>query len=255
MALVPLLYLSITFFGQFVGQQTMNEIIGSVLRDQVGIQDTDGIMDFLGEVDLGSGNVMLQVFGVLALMFSCTAILNSLKRSINEFYGVDQRKLGRKKRVVRGVLFRLISMLFILGITTFIIVLYFAETIFLSFGNRFFEDLELVNWFFSGVARHGIPVVMNVVVFSFVFKYLHDGVLKWRMAIHGGLATGILLYFGQLLIKFYLMNYFFASSGGVAGTMLIILVWVYYSSQILFLGAKFTAAYAKLRGVPIVLRD
>jgi membrane protein len=84
-----------------------------------------------------------------------------------------------------------------------------------------------------------------------VFKYVHDGIVKWRLAFRGALLTGTLLYLGQLLIKYYLFNYFFAANGGIAGTFFIILAWVYYSSQIIFYGAKFTAVYAKLIGQPI----
>jgi membrane protein len=255
MALVPLLYLSITFFGGFVGHDTMLEIIATLLKEYIGIQDISGIIEFLDQVDLGAGSLTLKVLGIGALLFSCTAILNSLKKSINEFYDVDNRLLNRKKRIVKGVIFRGVSMVVIVGLTTLVIALYFAETIFLSLGNRFFEDAELLNWLFSAIARHGIPITLNLIIFSFLFKYLHDGVVTWRVAIRGGVVTGILLYLGQLLIKIYLMNYFFAASGGVAGTMLIILVWVYYSSQILFLGAKFTAVYAKFKGTPIMLRD
>ena len=79
--------------------------------------------------------------------------------------------------------------------------------------------------------------------------------VKWKIAFSGALATGLMLYFGQLLIKYYLGNYFFAKDGGIAGTMLVLLAWMYYTSQIIFLGAKFTAVYAKMVGQKIVLRD
>lgn len=253
MALIPLLYLSITFFGMVVGHDTMLNIIASILRNQIGLEDISGIISFLDEVDLGSGSLAMEILGILALMFSCTAIINSLKKSIDDFYDLDRKKMNKKTRLVRGVLFRFGSMILIVAITVLVIALYFAETVFLSLGNHFFEDLKFVSWIFSSIARHGIPILMNFIIFSFVFKYLHAGYVKWKVAAFGGLVTGMLLYFGQLLIKYYLMNYFFAASGGVAGTMLIILVWVYYSSQILFLGAKFTAVYSNYKGYPILL--
>lgn len=255
MALVPLLYLSITFFGTFVGHDTMLDVIAEILHEYIGLQDIDGIMEFLDEVDLGGGSLVMKILGFAALLFSCTAILNSLKNSMNEFYDIDRIAMNRKKRVLKSIVFRLSSMVFIVGVTVLVIALYFAETIFLSLGNKFIEDLELLGWMFSAVARHGIPILLNAVIFSFVFKYLHDGFVKWRLAIIGGALTGLLLYLGQLIIKYYLTNYFFAASGGVAGTMLIVLVWVYYSSQILFLGAKFTAVYARYKGQAIVFHD
>lgn len=254
LALVPLLYLSLLFFGGLVGHQTMFDIIASILKEQIGLKDISGIMDFMDEVDFGGGSLFMEVLGVTALMFSCTAILNSLKKSINDFYNLERKKLKTRVRIVKSVLFRFASMVFIVGATVLVIGLYFAETIFLSFGNRFFEGRQLISWFFSEFAQHGIPILMNLIIFSFLFKYLHDGVVKWKYAIVGGAVTAVLLYLGQLLIKYYLMNYFFAADGGVTGTMLIILVWVYYSSQILFLGAKFTAVYSRFKGSPITIK-
>ena len=252
LALVPLLYLSITFFGRFVGQDTMVEIISAILKDQVGITDVDEMFGFLKTVDLSSGNPWLEFVGFLALLFSSTAILTSLKRSLNEFYDIDEQlKLGTRKKIVRGIVFRLISMLFILGATVLIIVLYFAETIFLSVSHKWLSSYGSVDWFISSLASYGIPILMSAIVFTFVFKYLHDGKVKWKMAIQGALVTSSLLYVGQLLLKFYLTNYFFAAKGGVAGTLLIILVWVYYSSQIIFLGAKYIAVRSRIKGHPI----
>lgn len=193
----------------------------------------------------------MRVLGIAALMLSCTAILNSLKRSINSFYRVKKKSVGRKKLIFQTLIFRGVSMLTIAAITSLVIALYFAETFILSLEEQYFSDRQLLSWFFSNFARHGIPIVLNILVFTMIFKYLHDAVVKWRVALVGGIVTGIFLYLGQLLIKFYLVNYFFAAEGGVAGTMLVILVWVYYSSQILFLGANFSFVYARYKGMPI----
>jgi len=250
MALIPILYLSVSFFGSFVGQDLMQEIIRELLHENVGIEEVGGIIDFLGQVDL-SGNFALKTIGVLALMLSSTAILNSLKRSMTEFYDLDRHMLNRRKKIVRGVIFRAISMIAIAVMTSVVIAIYFLETLVLSLEERYFSENELISWLFSNFAHHVLPVLLNFVVFTFIFKYLHDGVVKWRVAITGGVVTGIFLYLGQLLIKFYLANYFFAAEGGVAGTLLVILVWVYYSSQILFLGAKFSFVYARFIGEPI----
>jgi membrane protein len=90
-----------------------------------------------------------------------------------------------------------------------------------------------------------------VIIFVLIFKYLHDAIVPWKIALAGSVFTSILLYIGQLLIKYYLTNYFFARDGGLAGTILVILVWMYYSSHIIFLGAKFTAVYARKIGKPL----
>ncbi|MDC3253181.1 YihY/virulence factor BrkB family protein, partial [Crocinitomicaceae bacterium] len=220
-AIVPLLYLSISFFGMIVGHETMSNIIASILRNQIGLNDIDGIMSFLDQVDLGSGSPVMQFFGIIALIFSCTAILNSLKGSINAFYGLDLTNAVPKKRIVRHLFSRLSSIVFITAITIFVIALYFAETVFLSLGVALLEDFKFLGWILTVVSIYGLPLVMNCVIFSLVFKFLNDSDVHWKIAVKGGVFTGFLLFLGQFLIKYYLSNYFFASSGGVAGSFLV----------------------------------
>lgn len=255
LALVPISYLSITYLGAIFGEEVMLNLIDTVLKEQVGLSDGSGILDFIGEIEFGTGSVFIQIIGIIVLLFSCSVIFNSLKGSINDFYDIDTSNIRRRKKIIRGLLSRLISMIFIIGITLLVVVLYFTETMFLSIGNNLLANVESLKWLITGMAHHGIPIITNLIVFSIIFKYLHDGKVDWKMAIKGSLLTTTLLYLGQLLIKYYLINYFFGTGGGVAGTMLIILVWVYYSSQIIFFGAKFIAVYSKMTGTEIEYRN
>ena len=122
--------------------------------------------------------------------------------------------------------------------------------------SDFFNNHHIVDIVLSNLLRHGLSIFSNALLFTMIFKYVHDGFVKWKLAFGGALVTSILLYVGQLFIKYYLFNYFFGSqSGGVAGTLFILLAFVYYSSQIIFFGAKFTAVYAKKIGKPIHFKE
>ena len=255
LALVPMLYLSITYVGMLVGNDVIIDVVASMLKQWIGIEDASGIVGFLGEVNFNKGSSFLQVVGILALLFSCSAIFNSLRRSLNAFYDIDDYKAGRKKAIIRNVFARLVSLSFVIGGTLLIVVLYFAETLFLSFSTDVLRNMELLSSVFASLINHGLPILTNLIVFAFIFKYMHDGKVQWRFAIRGALLTSVLLYLGQLLIKFYLTNFFFAANGGVAGTMLVILVWVYYTSQIIFFGAKFIAVLSRMEENPITHRD
>lgn len=251
LALVPLLYLSVTYFGMFLGQKEMTNIISTVIEQYIGLKDISGVISLLDQVSFEQGSTFLQIIGIVALLFSCAAIFSSLKRSLNEFYDVEVPKLGRRKMILSTIFSKLISMLFVVGATLILLILYFLETIFLSLSDHFLEGMNMLHWLFSGAARVGIPILTNVILFTFIFKFLHDGKVLWRNALRGGLVTSGLLYLGQVLIKFYLTNYFFASGAGVAGTFLVILVWVYYSSQIIFFGAKYIFVLSRMKGTPI----
>lgn len=253
-ALVPMLYLSFETFGRIVGQDTMVEIVSKMLKEQVGIKDISGIISFLNEMDLEKGSFILNLSGIIALVLSSTALLMSLRGSLNDFFDVEKVFLSKKKMILDTIVTRLVSVSMLAVFGVIVIVLYFAQTILISIGNEFFNQTNAMSWFFMEFAQHGISILTNLFIFTLIFKYLHDGLVMWKLALGGALITSILLYFGQLLIKYYLTHYFFAKDGGIAGTLMIILLWTYYSSQIIFFGAKFTAVYAKTVGKPIVVK-
>jgi membrane protein len=250
-ALVPLLYLSVTYVGRLIGQDVMIRVIGDVLKNKVGISDVKGILEFLNSLDFEKSNFFLELTSVIALLIACSAFLVCLKNSINAFFGIEVNFASNRKKIVRSILFRLLSIVGVTLFTGFIVSLYFAHTIVISFGHHMFDQKEWLSILFFNIANHGFSLLSNFFIFSIVFKYVHDGTVSWKLAIGGAMVTSVMLYVGQLLIKYYLFHFFFAASGGLAGTLFILLAWVYYSSQIIFFGAKFTAAYAKYMGRPI----
>jgi membrane protein len=254
-ALVPILYLSIVSFGQFLGQEKMLEIISNVLTDQVGIKDVKGIIDFLNEINFQKKNTVLQGVGILVLLISSTAILSSLKHSINEFYDIELVHETKKKLILATLIEKLLHILLLMVFGLIIILAYFAQIILLSFGDFLFQSLNEFHSIFEFLTMHILPLFTNVVIFYFVFKYISDAFVPIKYALAGSLITSILLYLGQLLIKYYITHYFFAKDTGIAGTLLILLTWVYYTSQLIFFGAKFIAVYAKNTRNPLQVKN
>lgn len=250
-ALVPMVYLSLISFGKFVGQETMLEIIDDILRKEVGLEDSSGIIDFLRQVDFEKGSVIMNIVGIVALLLSSSALLASLRTSINEFFDITNTIEGRRDRFVHHLSARLANIVLLPVLGIIVVVTYFGETFILSASHTLLGQLNYAEAFVIGVLQHVLAILTNVLLFALIFKYLHDGKVEWRLVFSGAIVTAVLLYAGQLLIKFYLKNYFFGSSVGVPGTILVILAWMYYSSQIIFLGAKFIKVYAVMVGRPI----
>jgi membrane protein len=251
LTLVPIIYLSIVSFGKIIGQETMVTIIAKFLKENIGISDVAGIIDFLKDVDFEKGNIVMQLIGIFVILFSSSALFNSLKFSINEFFDIEKKFDSRKKEFLSGLMTRLKSIILLTFFGFVVIITYFAQTIVISFGTQILGEIDTLMWFLYVFAQHILVILSNVIIFVLIFKYLHDAIVPWKIALAGSVFTSILLYIGQLLIKYYLTNYFFARDGGLAGTILVILVWMYYSSHIIFLGAKFTAVYAKKIGKPL----
>ena len=127
-ALVPIIYLSIVSFGKIIGQKTMVKIISGVLKDQVGIKDVQGIIDFLNQIDFEKSNVLLQTVGIIVLLVSATAMLASLKHSINDFFDIERVIEDKKKKIVQGLLDKLMHAGLLMVFGLIIVIIYFTQT-------------------------------------------------------------------------------------------------------------------------------
>jgi membrane protein len=250
-ALIPILYLTITSIGMILGQERIIEIVGFFMESKMGVGDVSGFTDLMQEWGVGaSGTVLLKVIGTIVLIFTSTAMFNSLRNSLNSFFGI--KPIKHYNVVLESLFSRLVSFGLLALFAVIIIVIYFAQSVLLSFTTEWLAEGSFGQKSFLLFFEHFTMIFVNFVLFAFIFKYLHDGKVKWKLALGGSLFTSILLYLGQLLINYYLSNFFFAANSGIAGTLLAILTWIFYTSQIIFLGAKFTAVYARKVGKPII---
>lgn len=250
-SLLPMIYLGVYFFGRFLGNENVHELIFDFLHNQVGMQDVTGIMDILQSYDVEKRNPVMETVGIITLLFASSAFVVSLHKSINDFLDIEPVSAPVKKIILRTLLSRLLAIGFI-GILGFIIILiYVAQTVLISIGQDIITNSTL-QFFFNNGLDHAASIATNFLVFTMMFKYIHDGKVKWKAAMSGAFLTALLVYLGQILIKFYLTNFFFAANGGVVGSVFVVLAWIFYTSQILFLGAKFVKVYSEMVGTPVV---
>lgn len=250
-ALVPIIYLALTSFGAIVGQDRIIEIVGYLMESNMGVEDVTSLTELMYQWDIGSGSSLaLRIIGIFVLIFTSTAMFNSLRNSLNSFFDIEP--IHHYNVVLENLLSRLISFGMLALFALIIIVVYFGQTVLMAFSGELFAEAGGIRRTLLFTLEHLSMIIVNFLLFAFIFKYLHDGYLKWKLALGGSLFTAILLYLGQLLINYYLSNFFFAANSGIAGTLLAILTWIFYSSQIIFLGATFTATYAKKVGKPII---
>jgi len=250
-ALVPIIYLAITSFGIVVGQDRVVEIVGQLMESHMGIKDVSVFTDLMYQWKIGGGgSLALRIAGIVVLIFTSTAMFNSLRNSLNSFFEIEP--IHHYNVVLESLVARLISfgMLALFGLI--IILIYFGQTLLMTISSELFAESGNLRSLYLFLLEHISGILVNFVLFALVFKFLHDGYVKWKLALGGSLFTAILLYLGQLAVNYYLSNFFFAADSGIAGTLLAILTWIFYTSQIIFLGATFTAVYAKKVGKPII---
>ncbi len=248
---VPIVYLSTSIFGRVVGKEKMQTIIIDLLQNQIGISDTKGLMDFLNSVNFDKPSLFLEIISIGILLYGCSAFLVSLKRSINEFFDISKKKRHEENIIMDIIGFRFLSVAFLALFAFIIILLYFLQGfIFYAFTNYLHYKNGFID-FTLEFFQHLISIFSNILIFTIVFKYIHDGFVPIKLAIKGAFVTSVLLFLSQLLIKYYLHNYFFLGNMGIAGSLFIFLAWVHYSAQIVFFGAKFTAVLAERDGIKI----
>lgn len=250
-ALIPLLYLSLSVYGRIIGEARMKEIVSDLLVNMVGVQDVQSILNFVTSLDLEKGSLLMDILGGLVLLFASSALMVSLKQSINLYMGISTTHFTRKRAILEYAIFRVASMILISVLSIILILIYFFQMLVVSLGDRLIGDAGLIHWAFSSLFSNAVSIATNLLFFTIVFKYFHSGKILWRLAFVGATFTSIVLFFSQMLIKLYLSNFFFAAKGGIAGSLMVLMVWVFYSSIVIFLGAKFTAVYAKAAGVDI----
>ena len=230
--------------------KNMENMIVGFLNEQVGIQDTSGILQFLQSIDLEEPNVTLEIISVGVLVVGGSAFFTSLKRSMNDFFEIDRHKRNEGNVIISFLSFKFLSIGLLALFSLIVILMYFLQ-IFIVSGidhylstNNMFVSVSVV------IFENLLSIFVNFLIFSVIFKYVHDGFVVWRLAIYGGLITALLLFCTELILRYYLRNYFFLGKMGIAGSLFVILAWVNYSAQMVFLGAKFTALLGKRLGMP-----
>jgi membrane protein len=239
-AFVPIVYLTTSIFGRVFGKETMESIISDLFKNQIGIEDSSGIMSMLNGVDFDKPSIWMEIFSITIVVYTCSAFLVSLKRSINAFFRIKSYKIKKENVILDFFGFRFLS-LGLLALFALVVILFYFVQIFVFSGLETYLNANnfLVDFSFK-LIQYSISILSNAIIFTLIFKYIHDGKVEFRLAFRGAIVTSVLLFFSQLLIKYYLQNYFSLGNLGIVGSLFIFLAWVNYSAQIVFFGAHFT---------------
>lgn len=191
-----------------------------------------------------------MVAGLAALIFAATGAFAQLQATLNRVWGVEPDP--DRGNVRNFLLKRVLSFGMILGVAVLLLASLVAQALLSSFGDVVAAVLPRAA---SDVALRllsiGVSVAAATLLFGLVFLVVPDARVHWRDAWKGALTTGILFLVGNLLLGIYLSRGSPASAYGAAGSLALILVWIYYSSMIFFLGAELTQVLARRRGEEI----
>ena len=147
---------------------------------------------------------------------------------------------------------RLLSFGFVIGLGFLLMVTLVANAVVIGFMDKLAELVPALGSFMLATTSWVLTTAITAGIFALLFRFLPDARARWRDIWAGAIFTALLFGLGRVVIGFYIGNSDFSSTYGAAGALITLLVWTYYNSQILFLGAEFTQAWARWRGNPIV---
>ncbi|UVW30149.1 YihY/virulence factor BrkB family protein [Massilia sp. H6] len=243
-SLAPILVLVIAVAGMFYGHDAAQGQLLDELRGLVGAQGAETIQTILaGARNQEDGRFATIVAGVL-LLIGATTVFAELKDSLDEIWGVPPPKDAGFWDLIRT---RLLSfgLILVLG---FLLLVSLAVSAGLAVIENYIGDMWKDAAFVMGWVARGISFVVIAVLFGVIYKLLPRIRLSWHDVIIGALGTAAMFSLGKFLIGLYIGNSGAADSFGAAGSLIALLLWVYYSAQIFFLGAEFARQYALKMG-------
>ena len=237
-SMAPILVLVIAIAGLFYGQQAAQGELLAQLKGLVGNQGADAIQLVLaGARDRDQGRWATLLASAL-LLFGATSVFAELKASLDEIWQVPRPLQGSVWDALRT---RLLSFGLVL-VLAFLLMVSLVASAALALLERYWSGLKAV--YLLSLLADGLGFCVIAVLFGVIYKTLPRVRLSWRDVAIGALATAALFNVGKYAIGAYIGNSGVASSFGAAGSMVALLLWVYYSAQIFFLGAEFARQYA-----------
>ena len=239
----PLLLIAVAMAGIFFGQEAAQGQISGELGKIFGAQMAKSLEEMIQAAAKPKSGMVATIIGVITLMLGASGVFGQLKDALNTIWNVEPKKAGGIMGFVKQ---RFLSMAMVLGIGFLLLITLVFDTVIAAMGpwlermmggEALLQTVQLV-----------LSFAIAVVLFAAIFRILPDLKIAWRDVWFGAVFTAVLFVLGKFGLGLYLGKAAVGSAYGAAGSLVILLVWVYWSAQILFLGAEFTQVYARTFG-------
>lgn len=243
-AVTPLLLISIAIAGLVFGEEAARGDVVRTVSEVVGETAGRAIEEVMRNArqSVHSGT-LAALIGFALLLFGASGVFNHLKESLNAIWNVAPRERGGLVRFLRK---RFLSFAMVLAVG-FLLLVSLIISAALAAGGRYVGSRLPGGETLWQVVNLVVSLAVITFLFALIFRYVPDIRVAWRDVWMGAAFTAILFTIGQTLIGFYLGRSNIATAYGAAGSVVVILVWIYYSSLIVFFGAEFAEVYARRR--------
>ncbi|MEC5166071.1 membrane protein [Flavobacterium sp. PL11] len=248
-SLPPLLIIILSIFSFFFGQDAVTGRFFSQINGMVGDKAAVQIQETIKNIELSDSNTIAAIFGGIMLLIGASGVFAEIQSSINSIWGL---KAKPNKGIIKFVKNRLMSFSMIASVGFLLLVSLMVNTVMDVINERlmvYFPDITVYIFYVLNIV---ILFLTTTMLFATIFKTLPDGEIGWKDALIGSSFTSFFFMFGKFAIGFYLGSSTVASVYGAAGSVIIIMIWVYYSAIILYFGAEFTKVYTSEKGNKII---
>ncbi|MGV3538352.1 MAG: YihY/virulence factor BrkB family protein [Rufibacter sp.] len=248
-SLPPLLFIVVKSAGAIFGEDAVSGQLFTQIKGIVGDDAAAEIQKILQNVHLEGNSPLATWIGIGTLIFASTTIFVTLQESLNQVWNLQTKA---KNGILKLVMDRLLSFGIILSIAFLLLVSFVISAVLGVLTDFLQQQLPGVAVFFIFLLDIIVSLTFITLLFALIYKYLPDAIIRWRDVWIGAFVTALLFILGKYLIGWYLGQSDMNSTYGAAGSIVILLSWVYYSSLIIFFGAEITQEYADTYGQPVV---
>jgi len=249
-SIAPLLIIAIAIAGFIFGERAAQGQIVERLETEVGPSVANTIQMLIVNISRPQSGIIATVLGVATILWGASSIFTHLKIALNTIWNVT---LPPKRGIMGLIADRLLSLLMVLGVGFLLILFLTASTVLAAANDILSAWLNTPESLWHQI-DFLLSFLVTMVLFACMFKFLPDVKIAWGDVWIGGAITAILFTIGKILIGFYLGKSTVASAYGIAGSFVVLLLWINYSAQILFFGAEFTQVWANRYGSRIVYK-
>jgi membrane protein len=240
----PLVLFSVALAGAAFGDDAARGQVADQVGAVVGPQAASAIQGVVRNAHREDSGALSSVVGFAVLLFGASGVFGELQTTMNAIWGVKPKPGRGIKGFLRD---RFFSFTMVLGVAFMLLVSLLVSTALAAVG-RFLAGALPGGEVLWQIVNFLVSIAIITGLFGLIFKVIPDIEIRWRDVWVGGLVTACLFTLGKFLLGLYLGKSSFASSYGAAGSVVALVVWVYYASQILFMGAEFTQVYAQMFG-------
>jgi membrane protein len=247
-SMAPLLIVIISLCGLFLGRDAVEGKIYGQLTSFVGSDTAATLQEMIKNASLAGKSRVAAIVGGITLLVGSTTVFAEIQDSINQIWGLKPKP---KRGWLKMLQNRFLSFSVIVSLGFLLLVSLGVTTIVDGFSDRLkahFPDVTVVVFYIINIV---ITLAVTSLIFAVIFKVLPDASIKWKDVAAGAITTSVLFMLGKFGISFYISKSNVGSTYGTAGSLVILLLWIYYSSIILYFGAEFTKAYAVKYGSEI----